>query len=106
SITEIAIAAPDRPRLFSLLAGAITRSRGSIMEAKIFTTADGYALDVFSVQDATGGPFGDGARIERLRRNVIAALNGEHSSRSDTRRSPPANVFQVLPTVMVNNAAS
>ena len=77
SVTEIVIYTRDRPGLFSQLAGAVSISGGSIVDAKVFTTADGYALDVFSVQDAEGGPFGDATRIRRLRTTILETLAGE-----------------------------
>ena len=46
-------------------------------------TDDGFALDVFSVQDADGGPFGDGARIERA-----AAHHGARRCRREFGRAP------------------
>jgi [protein-PII] uridylyltransferase len=77
TVTEIVIYTADHPGLFSRLAGAISMSNGTILGAKIFTTSDGYALDVFRVQDAMGGPFGDGGRIERLRQTIMKTLAGE-----------------------------
>ena len=49
AVTETVIYTPDHPGLFSRLAGAISVSGGSIVDAKVFTTTDGFALDVFSV---------------------------------------------------------
>jgi [protein-PII] uridylyltransferase len=77
SVTEIVIYTPDHPGLFSKLSGAISVSGGSIVDAKAFTTSDGFALDVFSVQDADGGPFGTAGRIERLRENIEKTLAGQ-----------------------------
>src|SRR5262249_21378547 len=51
AVTEVTIYTPDHPGLFSKLAGAIAVSGGSIVDAKAFTTSDGFALDVFSIQD-------------------------------------------------------
>ena len=69
-------------------------SGGSIVDAKAFTTSDGFALDVFSVQDAEGGPFGDAARIERLRQTIEKTLAGEimpaHVDRQARRRMSSA----------------
>jgi len=52
-------------------------SGGSIVDAKAFTTADGFALDVFSVQDIEGGAFGDDQRLERLRQTIVKTLAGQ-----------------------------
>ncbi len=109
AVTEIVIYAVDHPGLFSQLAGAISVSRGSIVDAKIFTTNDGYALDVFSVQDAEGGPFGDAARVERLKQTIIKTLAGEISPRDVFIKRPlkkRAAAFKVRPRVLFDNEAS
>ena len=108
-VTEIVIYTPDHPGLFSRLAGAISISNGSIVGAKIFTTSDGYALDVFQVQDASGGPFGDGGRIERLRQTIIKTLGGEIRPRDVLAKRPPgkrAAAFKTRPRINFDNEAS
>src|ERR1043166_6752191 len=109
AVTRIAIAAADQQGLFSRLAGAITVSGGSIVDARIFTTLDGFALDVFSVQDAEGGPFGDGARVERLRRSIarVLAYDGDPQALLEARRlRRPARGFSVNPRSAFDNEAS
>jgi [protein-PII] uridylyltransferase len=109
AVTEIVIYTPDHPGLFSRLAGAISLSGGSIVDAKVFTTTDGFALDVFSVQDAEGGPFGDPARVERLRQTVIRTLTGATIPRAQLlRRGLPkrTTAFRIRPRVNFDNDAS
>jgi len=109
AVTEIVIYTPDHPGLFSQLAGAISVSGGSIVDAKVFTTTDGFALDVFSVQDAEGGPFGDAVRVERLRQAIIKTLTGEIVPRVVFAKRPPkkrASAFRVRPRVGFDNEAS
>ena len=45
AITEITVLAPDHPRLLSIIAGACTAAGANIVDAQIFTTTDGRALD-------------------------------------------------------------
>ncbi len=109
AVTEIVIYTPDHPGLFSKLAGAIAVSGGSIVDAKAFTTVDGFALDLFSVQDAEGGPFGDPARVARLRGNIAKVLSGEIRPRAvlaDRVRSRRTSAFKVRPRVSFDNEAS
>src|SRR5262249_38061516 len=109
TVTEIVIYTPDHPGLFSRLAGAISVSHGSIVGAKIFTTSDGYALDVFRVQDASGGPFGDGGRIERLRQTIAKTLAGEILPRAVFAKRTPgrrAAAFKTRSRVIFDNEAS
>jgi [protein-PII] uridylyltransferase len=109
--TEITIYTPDHPGLFSKLAGAIAASGGSIVDAKAFTTTDGFALDVFWVQDAEGGPFGDPGRVTRLRQMVEKTLAGQVSPRQiiaqrTTPRKKRVAAFKVRPRVGFDNDAS
>lgn len=109
SVCEIAISTRDKPGLFFELAGAIAASGGSIVEAKAFTGDDGLALDVFSVQDAEGAPFGSAAQLTRLRRAVARTLAGEMPGRAAIIRRPGtsrASAFQVRPRVNFDNDAS
>jgi [protein-PII] uridylyltransferase len=108
-VTEVVIYAGDHPGLFSRLAGAISMSGGSIVGAKIFTTSDGYALDVFRVQDAAGGVFGEPARIQRLKQTIEKTLRGELLPRSVFAKRPPgrrASAFKIAPKVIFDNEAS
>jgi [protein-PII] uridylyltransferase len=109
SITEVVVHTPDHPGLFSQLTGAIAVSGGSIVDAKAFTTMDGFAIDVFSVQDAEGGPFGDPGRIERLRQTISKTLTGEimpreiMAKRATNRRN---DAFRVRGRIEFDNDAS
>ncbi len=109
AISDIVIYTPDHPGLFSKLAGAIAVAGGSIVDAKAFTTTDGFALDVFSVQDQDGGPFGDAPRIERLRQSIEKTLAGELLPRAVFAKRAPkkrTSAFQVRPRVDFDNDAS
>jgi [protein-PII] uridylyltransferase len=109
AVTEIVVYTPDHPGLFSKLAGAIAVSGGSIVDAKAFTTTDGFALDVFSVQDSEGGPFGDPGRVERLRQTIAKVLSGEIRPRlalAGRARKKRTDAFKVQPRVNFDNEAS
>jgi [protein-PII] uridylyltransferase len=109
SVTEVVVHTPDHPGLFSQLAGAIAVSGGSIVDAKAFTTADGFALDVFSVQDAAGGPFADAARTERLRGTIAKTLRGEIMPRAIMAKRTPkkrSEAFRIRARVHFDNEAS
>ena len=109
--TEVLLYAPDHAGLFMKVAGALALSGVSIVSARIFTTADGMALDSFGIQ-ATGTPAAvdDPARLARIRANVIKALAGEvHLDEAlAQRRSLPTrtDVIEVEPRVLIDNAAS
>ena len=98
------------PGLFSQFAGAIAMSGGSIVDAKAFTTSDGFALDVFSVQDAEGEAFGDRERLGRLRQTIEKTLRGEIWPRRELARkgrsSSRASAFNIRPKIHFDNEAS
>jgi [protein-PII] uridylyltransferase len=109
AVTELMIYTPDHPGLFSKLSGAIAISGGSIVDAKAFTTTDGFALDVFSLQDADGGAFGDPPRIERLRQAIAKTLSGEIVPRkilAGRALRKRVAAFSVRPRVAFDNEAS
>src|SRR5499426_1073437 len=45
SVTELTVLAPDHPWLLSIIAGACAMAGANIVDAQIFTTTDGRALD-------------------------------------------------------------
>ena len=49
---QVMIYLPDQPALFARICGFFGRERWSILDAKIYTTRHGYALDTFTVHDA------------------------------------------------------
>ena len=111
-VTEIILFAPDHAGLFAEVAGAMAASGASIVDAQIFTTEDGMALDSFSVQDAAGGVLVEPARLERLHDNLAQALAGTldvdealHRRRRSARGRPRA-LFAVEPRVLIDNRAS
>jgi [protein-PII] uridylyltransferase len=108
--TEVTIYTPDHPGLFSKLAGAIAVSGGSIVDAKAFTTSDGFALDVFWIQDADGETFADPSRLARLRRTIEKTLSGETSPKRVLAQRPARKkrvaAFNIRPRIGFDNEAS
>jgi [protein-PII] uridylyltransferase len=109
AVTEITVYTPDHPGLFSQLAGAIALSGGSIVDAKAFTTTDGFGLDVFSVQDMEGDAFDDAPRLERLRQTIEKTLAGQNKLRALLAERPlrrRTSAFRIKPLVHFDNEAS
>jgi [protein-PII] uridylyltransferase len=110
AITEVTIYTEDHPGLFSRIAGALAVSGANIVEARIFTTNDGMALDTFSVQSADGGAFDRPDRLAKLATRIEQALSGKLLPRLELAK-PAAiqsrtRVFKVPPRVLVDNKAS
>jgi [protein-PII] uridylyltransferase len=66
----------DHPGIFSRFAGALALVGANIVDARTYTTKDGYATAAFWVQDPDGKPFED-ARLPRLRRMIERTFKGE-----------------------------
>ncbi|HET8727591.1 MAG TPA: bifunctional uridylyltransferase/uridylyl-removing protein, partial [Alphaproteobacteria bacterium] len=111
AVTEVTIIAPDHPGLFSRLAGAFALAGATIVDAKIFTLANGMAVDVFSVQDAGSGAFDAPEKLARLSVTVGRSLEGQVRPMAELAKRKTAfpsrtRVFRVQPRVLVDNEAS
>ncbi|RVT87110.1 [protein-PII] uridylyltransferase [Rhodobacteraceae bacterium CCMM004] len=74
--TRIAFVMADHPGIFSRLAGALALVGANVVDARTYTSKDGYATAAFWVQDAEGSPY-ETARLPRLRRTIDRTLKGE-----------------------------
>jgi [protein-PII] uridylyltransferase len=107
---EVVVAAHDRKRLFADLAGAIRAEGANVLGARVFTSRQGQALDVFYVQDITGVAYGreDPRSLRRLADALEAAGRGE-PPRAEIRKTDDlgrAAAFAITPTVTLDNDAS
>ncbi|MBV0913962.1 [protein-PII] uridylyltransferase [Anianabacter salinae] len=66
----------DHPGIFSRLAGAISLVGANVVDARTYTSKDGFATAVFWVQDNDGAPF-EASRLPRLREMILKTLKGE-----------------------------
>ncbi|MEM7441938.1 MAG: [protein-PII] uridylyltransferase [Pseudomonadota bacterium] len=110
-VTEVTVYTADHPGLFSRLSGALSVVGASIVEARIFTMTDGAALDVFTVQDADGGPFQAPDKLARLSSAIERSLSGNMRPKTEIakrRGNLPSRtrVFKVQPRVLIDNEAS
>jgi [protein-PII] uridylyltransferase len=111
SVTEVTIYTLDTHGLFARLAGAMAISGANIVDAKIFTLANGMALDTFWIQDLEGKPFDGPQRLARLSARVELSLSNrlDIQRELDNQRSswPKRDrIFTVEPRVLVDNNAS
>ncbi len=111
SVTEVTIYTLDTHGLFARLAGAMAISGANIVDAKIFTLANGMALDTFWIQDLEGKPFDGPQRLARLSARVELSLSNrlDIQRELDSQRSSwprRDRVFTVEPRVLVDNSAS
>lgn len=111
AVTEFTLYAPDHPGLFARAAGAMAAAGANIVDAKIFTTNDGMALDSFYIQDMDGKAFDRPEQLKKLNSALERALSGDLKLRSAIAPERPGQtsrtrVFKVEPRVLVDNAAS
>lgn len=76
SITEVVLVTRDSPGLFARLAAAFTLSGTSVVQARAYTLLDGTVVDIFGIQDASGGPVTKNDRLAKLTVNLETAVEG------------------------------
>jgi [protein-PII] uridylyltransferase len=74
--TRACFALADHPGIFSRLAGALALVGANVVDARTYTSKDGWATAVFWVQDAEGAPY-EASRLPRLRGMIDKTLGGE-----------------------------
>lgn len=74
--TRACFALADHPGIFSRLAGALALVGANVVDARTYTSKDGYATAVFWVQDIEGHPY-EVSRLPRLRQMIDKTLKGE-----------------------------
>jgi len=110
AVTEITIYTQDHNGLFALMAGAMAVSNFNIVEAKIFTTNDGMALDTFWVQDNVGRPLDDARVLEKLELTILRTLTAVIDPGQEIAKQSAipnrTRIFEVTPRVIIDNTAS
>jgi [protein-PII] uridylyltransferase len=106
-VTELTVVAPDHPRLLSILAGACAASGANIVDAQIYTTTDGLALDTIAVTREFEQDEDESRRATRVAETLEKALRGEIRlpeviAHKGTGRSR-LRAFALEPEVHINN---
>ncbi|MGE0651599.1 MAG: [protein-PII] uridylyltransferase [Alphaproteobacteria bacterium] len=108
--TEVTVYAVDDAGLFSRIAAGIALAGANIVDAKIFTMADGMALDSFWVQSVEGKPVTETAALRRLKDTLEKVISRSRrlGRKLHIKATLPARtrVFRDQPRVVVDNAAS
>ncbi|WP_353535463.1 [protein-PII] uridylyltransferase [Cognatishimia sp. WU-CL00825] len=74
--TRACFAIEDHPGIFSRLTGALALVGANIVDARTFTSKDGYATAAFWIQDSEGSPY-EARRLSRLSQMIHKTLRGE-----------------------------
>ena len=105
--TEITVLTPDHPRLLTLIAGACSACDANIVDAQIFTTRDGRALDTIIVSRAFEEDRDEmrrGRQITALIEKALAGTVALPEAMARRRRGPSRReAFTVEPQVVFEN---
>jgi [protein-PII] uridylyltransferase len=109
-VTELTVLAPDHPWLLSIIAGACAVAGANIVDAQIFTTTDGRAVDTISVSREFELDADEARRAARITESIEQALRGdlklpEVVAKRETAKAR-LKAFAVPPEVTVNNGWS
>ncbi|WP_019906390.1 [protein-PII] uridylyltransferase [Methylobacterium sp. 77] len=109
-VTEITVYSPDHPRLLAIVTGACAALGGNIVDAQIFTTTDGFALDSIFISRAFDRDDDELRRAKRITTAIERALRGEiRIADLVADRHPPSNrsnTFLIPPDMAIDNALS
>jgi [protein-PII] uridylyltransferase len=106
-VTELTVFAPDHPWLLSIIAGACALAGANIVDAQIYTTTDGLALDTISVSREFERDEDEARRAARIGDSIEKAVRGQLKLPDVVaKRAPPKGrlkAFAIAPEVTINN---
>jgi [protein-PII] uridylyltransferase len=106
-VTELTIFAMDHPWLLSIIAGACASAGANIVDAQIYTTTDGRALDTIAISREYDRDEDEGRRATRIGEMIEDVLEGKlRLPDAVARRSSRVKLnkaFVVEPEVSINN---
>jgi [protein-PII] uridylyltransferase len=106
-VTVLTVLAPDHPWLLSVIAGACASAGGNIVDAQIYTTTDGLALDTIAVSREFERDEDESRRAGRITDAIEKALRGELKLPEVVAKRSVAKgrirAFAVQPEVNINN---
>ncbi|MCP4385515.1 MAG: [protein-PII] uridylyltransferase [Hyphomicrobiales bacterium] len=110
AVTEIIVFAPDHPRLLSVIAGACSIAGANIVDAQIYTTTDGQALDSIFIGRAFEEEMDEQRRAARVGKLIEDALAGtarlpEQIERKEQRKGR-LKAFSLETTIVIDNDLS
>ncbi len=76
-VTELTILAIDHPWLLSIIAGACASAGANIVDAQIYTTTDGRALDTIAISREYDRDEDEGRRARRIGEMIEQVLEGK-----------------------------
>ena len=109
-VTEITVLVPDHPRVLSMISGACTVAGANIVDAQVFTTTDGLALDTIFIRRAFDDDADELRRAKRIIETLEKTLTGEErlpeKIEQNARQRGRIKAFRLATEVLVNNSWS
>jgi [protein-PII] uridylyltransferase len=105
-VTELTILAIDHPWLLSIIAGACASAGANIVDAQIYTTTDGRALDTVAISREYDRDEDEGRRATRIGEMIEEVLEGKLRLPEVARRAAgkgKLRPFVIEPEVTLNN---
>ncbi len=106
-VTELTVLTPDHPWLLSIIAGACALASSNIVDAQIYTTVDGLALDTISISRGFERDEDEARRAARIGELIEKALDGQIKlPEAVPKRAAPKGrlkAFAIEPEVTINN---
>ena len=107
--TRACFAMTDHPGIFSRMCGALALVGANIVDARTFTSKDGYATAAFWIQDAEGHPY-EASKLKRLEAMIHKTLKGEVIARDAMQTRDKfkkrEKAFKVPTTITFDNEGS
>src|SRR5579884_312468 len=106
-VTELTVFAPDHPWLLSIITGACALAGANIVDAQIYTTTDGLALDTIALSREFEQEEDEARRGNRIGNTIEKALRGEIKLPDVVAKRATSKgrlkAFTLEPEVTVNN---
>jgi len=106
-VTVLTVLTPDHPWLLSVIAGACAMAGANIVDAQIYTTTDGLALDTIAVSREFDLDDDENRRALRIADAIEKALVGElklpELVARRTAAKPRSKAFAIEPEVSLND---
>ena len=102
---ELTFVARDRHGLFADVVATLAAEGADVSGARVHTSDDGWAIDVFQLQHSQGGAYGEGdpQASRRLQKAVVDAALGRRKPGAPANATPRTSVFDVAPVVVFDN---
>ncbi|MEQ6204642.1 [protein-PII] uridylyltransferase [Sulfitobacter sp. HNIBRBA2951] len=107
--TRACFVMPDHHGIFSRLTGALALVGANVVDARSYTTKDGYVTDAFWIQDSEGNAY-EASKLPRLRQMIEKTLRGEVIARdalkSRDKVKKREKAFRVPTSITFDNEGS